>query len=74
MYIHDEFYAAMRAAAEELEANEGTYIQKFKDYGITVIEDVDKASFAEKVPEVFAHVGMDPALYDTVRAAIESAK
>ena len=72
--IHDEFYAAMRAAAEELEANEGTYIQKFKDYGITVIEDVDKASFAEKVPEVFAHVGMDPALYDTVRAAIESAK
>jgi len=72
--MRDEFNAALQAAAEDYAANEADYVAKFKEYGLEVIENVDKASFAEKVPEVFKHVGMDPALYDTVRAAIEENK
>ena len=69
-----EISRAMREQTEDTVANQDTYLQKFKDSGIEVIEDVDKESFAPYIPQLYEKLGLDPGLYDTIRAAIEENK
>ena len=57
--------------ADQSMAKEDEFVQQFKDLGVTVSE-ADKASFAAVVPDLFTLLGLDPSIYDTIRAAIEA--
>ena len=72
--IKAELEVAMIAQTDDTVANQDVYLQNFKDSGIEVIENPDKASFAPYIPDLYEHVGLDPALYDAIRTAIEENK
>lgn len=62
---------AMYELADALASSEEDYIKEFKEKGVTIIDDVDKASFAEKLPELYERMGIDFSVYEEIRAAIE---
>lgn len=72
-YIMQTLSDALRAATDAAMEKEAGYIQQFKDAGVTVIEP-DKSTFAAYVPALFTELGLDPAIYDQIRTAIDSAK
>lgn len=63
---------AMYELADCLAAGEQELIQQWKDEGATIIEDVDKQSFADKLPDLYARMNIDYSVYQDIRAAIES--
>jgi TRAP-type C4-dicarboxylate transport system substrate-binding protein len=69
-YMSEVLSEALRAATDSAMASEETYVQQFRDVGIEVIEP-DKDSFAAFVPDLFEHLGVDTAAYDSIRAAID---
>lgn len=72
--LKDELAVALRQQTEDAVANADSFLQQFKDYGIEVVEDVDKASFGPVVPKLYEQLGYDPALYDAIRNGIEENK
>lgn len=60
----------LRGATDAAMENEASYIEKFKEAGVEVIEP-DKDSFAACVPALFEELNVDTAIYDEIRAAIE---
>lgn len=69
-YMTQVLTEAQRNATDSAMANEGDYIEKFKEAGVEVIE-TDKSTFASYVPALFELMELDPAIYDEIRAAIE---
>lgn len=72
-YIKTELKNAMIASTDASIANEESFIQKFKDAGVEVIEP-DKSTFAAFVPDLFELLDIDTSVYDDIRAAIEENK
>lgn len=68
--VLDEHMVKMADTAMEMEDG---FVQQFKDLGVTVIEP-DKDSFSAFVPALFEKLGVDPSIYDDIRAAIDSNK
>lgn len=62
---------AMYELADALAQSEESFIAEFKEKGVTIIDDVDKDSFAEKLPELYNRMGIDFSVYEDIRAAIE---
>lgn len=60
----------LRKATDAAMESENSYIDQFKEAGVEVIEP-DKATFAAFVPSLFEDLGIDTAIYDDIRAAIE---
>ena len=63
---------AMYGLADALAEAEEGFITQFEEKGVTVVKDVDKQSFADKLPELYEVMGIDFAVYEDIRAAIES--
>lgn len=63
---------AMYELADCLASSEETYKAMFEEKGVTVIDDVDKQSFADKLPELYDRMDIDFSVYQDIRAAIES--
>lgn len=71
--VKETLSAACVEMADQAMEKEAEFIQQFKDQGVTVTEP-DKASFAAVVPDLFKLLGLDPAIYDDIRAAVEANK
>jgi len=69
-YMVEVLTEAQRNTTDASMANEGDFIEKFKEAGVEVIE-TDKSTFASYVPALFELMEVDPAIYDEIRAAIE---
>ena len=63
---------AMKELADKLASSEEEWIAKFEENGVTIVKDVDKQSFADKLPELYEKMGIDFNVYKDIRAAIES--
>lgn len=62
---------SMYELADALAQSEENFIEEFKEKGVTIIDDVDKESFAKKLPELYERMGIDYSVYQDIRAAIE---
>lgn len=69
----DAVDAQCQTMVDKALAAQDEYVQKFKDYGVEVVE-TDKDSFAPYLPKLYDALGFDTAEYDKLRAAIEAAK
>ncbi len=65
---------AMYELADCLAENEENFIKMFEEKGVTIIKDVDKKSFSDKLPELYERMGIDFSVYEDIRSYIESGK
>ena len=71
--VKDTLAAACVEMADQAMAMEAEYVEQFKAQGVTVTEP-DKSTFAAEVPELYELLGLDPSIYDDIRAAIDANK
>lgn len=71
--LREEIGTAARAITDAAVANEASFVEKFKEAGVTVSE-ADKESFAAVVPELYKACGEDPGMYDVLMEAIAQGK
>ena len=64
---------ACAEVATKLNTDAATYVQKFKDAGVTVCEDPDINSFTAVLPDLFDYLKIEQSVYTDIRAAIEGA-